>query len=160
MARVGEWIPAHPGFGRYTLSVRLDLALTQRPFAALQLSEGLVAERLDVAPMVVGDERFDPVVCAQGDERVKERRSAVVQADTVYSSRSHGGARCEIDRIDKSFDRRCIVAGECKTGFWAQIERAIGIQYPRLGFGLEATGFDLIAAMEAGNSAVQEARRV
>lgn len=80
MARVGEWIPAHPSFGRYTLSVRLDLALTQRPFAALQLSEGLVAERLDVAPMVVGDERFDPVVCAQGDERVKERRIAVVQA--------------------------------------------------------------------------------
>ena len=59
--------------------------------------------------------RLDPVVSAEGDERVKERCSAVVEADTVYSDHSHPGARGEFDRIDKSLNRRCVIAGECEA---------------------------------------------
>jgi len=59
--------------------------------------------------------RLDPVVFAEGDERVKERCNPVVETDTIYSGHSHARARSEFDRIDKSLDGRCVFAGECEA---------------------------------------------
>ena len=50
--------------------------------------------------------RLNPFACAEGDERVQESCSAVVQTNTVYSGHADAGARREIDRVDESLYRR------------------------------------------------------
>jgi len=56
-------------------------------------------------------------VCAEGDERVEERCNTVVETNTIYSGYSHARARSGFDRVDKSLDRRCVVAGQRMRSF-------------------------------------------
>jgi hypothetical protein len=93
--------------------------------------------------------RLNPFACAEGDERVQESCSAVVQTNTVYSGHADAGARREINRVGESLYRRYVVAGQCEAKLWARVQRAIGIQDLQLGFRLEASRFEFIFALKA-----------